>query len=107
MPTVVWYSRLQPDMDSATYERWVEEVDYPGARQIPSIQSYRVFRVEGPCVGDPNDAFAYDYVELVELTDMQSYLRDLDEHPAARAIIAEIGQYVESVGSAWGHPVPE
>lgn len=107
MPTVVWYSRLQPGVEPATYERWVEEVDYPGARKIPSIQSYRVFRVQGPCVGDPNEAFTYDYVEVVEVTDMQAYLRDLDEHPAAQAIIAEIDRYVKSVGSAWGHPVPK
>lgn len=107
MTTAVWYSRLQPGMDPATYERWVEEVDYPGAKRIPSIKRYRVFRVQGPCVGDPTDAFDYDYVEVVEVTDMQAYLRDLDEHPAAQEIISEIGLYVESVGSAWGHPVPE
>jgi hypothetical protein len=38
---------------------------------------------------------------------MDDYLHDLDEHPAAQAIIAEIGQYVRSVGSAYGYPVKE
>jgi hypothetical protein len=39
------------------------------------------------------------------ITSMDDYLRDLEEHPAAQAIIAEIGQYIQSVGSAWGNPV--
>ena len=106
MPTVVWYSRLQPGVDPANYERWVEQVDYVGARKIPSILSYRVFRMQGPCIGE-RKAPDYDYIEVVEVTDMRSYLNDLDDHPAAQTIIAEIGEYVESVGSAWGQPVPE
>lgn len=106
MPKVIWFSRLRPDADPGAYERWVEQVDYPGARHIPSIRSYRVFRVVGPAVGRGDERFDYDYVEVAEVVDMPSYLRDLDEHPAAQAIIAEIGQYVESVGSAWGDSVP-
>ncbi len=105
MPTVVWYSRLQPGSDSGAYERWVEQVDYPGARQIPSILSYRVYRVQGACVGELAKELQFDYVEVAEVTDIQAYLRDLEEHPAARTVIAEIGRYVQSVGSAWGHPV--
>ena len=107
MPIAVWYSRLQPGVDPADYESWVERVDYPGAREIPSIQSYRVFRVLGPCVGEANPAYDHDYVEVVEVEDMQAYLRDLEEHPAAKRIVAEIGDYVKSVGSAWGEAVPE
>jgi hypothetical protein len=105
MPTVVWYSRLQPGADRGAYERWVEQVDYPGARKIPSILSYCVYRVQGACVGELAQEFQYDYVEVAEVTDFQSYLHDLEEHPAARTVIAEIGQYVQSVGSAWGNPV--
>ncbi len=106
LPKVIWFSRLKPDADPEAYERWVEHVDYPGARQVPSIKSYQVFRVEGPVVGKAAKRFDYDYVEVVEVVDLPSYLRDLDEHPAAQAIIAQIGQYIESVDSAWGHPVP-
>ncbi len=105
METVVWFSRLQPGADRSAYERWVDQVDYPGARQVPSILSYRVFRVQGACVGELAEEFEYDYVEVAEVTNILAYLRDLQEHPAAQTIIAEIGKYVRSVGSAWGHPV--
>ncbi len=107
MPRVVWFSRLRPEADPKAYERWVQEVDYPGAKQIPSLISYRVYRIQGPCVGAPAENFNFDYVEVAQVTDMEAYLRDLEEHPAAQAIIAEIGRYVESVGSAWGTPVPK
>jgi len=106
MPTVVWFSRLQPGADREAYEQWVEQVDYPGAARIPSIQSYRVLRVEGPCVGGPAEAFAYDYVEIATVSSLPAYLRDLEEHPAAQEIIGQITRYAQSVGSAWGEPVP-
>ena len=105
MVKVVWFSRLQPGSDSRAYERWVEQVDYLGAAQIPSILSYQVFRVEGPCIGEQVEEFGYDYVEVAEVTSLAAYLDDLQNHPAAQAIVAEIGQYVRSVGNAWGEPV--
>jgi hypothetical protein len=102
---VVWYSRLQPGIEPSVYEDWVRQMDYPGAATVPSLKSYRVFRVEGAAVGEVSEGFDYDYYEVAEVVDMEQYLLDLEEHPAAQAIVAEIGQYVRSVGSAWGSPV--
>jgi hypothetical protein len=104
-PRVVWYSRLQPGVDRDVYEQWVRAVDYAGAEEIDSLTSYTVFRVQGPCIGE-TVPFDYNYFEVAEVTGMQEYLHDLEHHPAALRIVAEIGQYVESVGSAWGYPVP-
>lgn len=102
MPHVFWYSRLQPGVTAESYEEWVRTVDYPGGDEIESIILYRVYRVLGPFVGDP--VGDYDYVEIAEVTGMGDYLRDLDEHPAVEPIVKQIGEYVESVGSAWGVP---
>ena len=103
-PRVVWYSRLQPGVDREVYEQWVWTVDYAGAEEIHSLPSYTVFRIQGPCIGE-TVPFDYDYFEVAEITGMREYLHDLEHHPAALRIVAEIGQYVKSVGSAWGHPV--
>ena len=103
MPVVFWFSRLQPGIDPADYERWVREVDYVAAKQIASLISYRVHRINGPCVGDT--PAPYDYVEIAEVTDIDEYRRDLENHPAVHAIVAEIGNYVQSVGNAWGVPL--
>jgi hypothetical protein len=102
MPTVFWFSRLKPGIMPEAYERWVREVDYAQALQISSIRAYTVHRIHGPAAGE---TAPYDYVEVVEVTDMDAYRRDIAGHPAAARIVAEIGQYVESVGSAWGEPV--
>lgn len=99
MPVVFWFSRLRPGVKAADYEQWVREIDYRAANEIPSIRSYRVHHINGPCLGD---ATPYDYVEVVEITDIDAYRRDIQEHPAAQEITAEIGNYVESVGNAWG-----
>jgi hypothetical protein len=102
MPVVFWFSRLRSGVDAAEYERWVREVDYRAARAIPSILSYRVHHIHGPCLGD---AAPYDYVEVVEITTIDDYRRDIQQHPAAQTIAAEIGHYVESMGNAWGIPL--
>ena len=102
MPTVFWFSRLQPGVDAADYEQWVREVDTVAAREIPSIVSYRVYHINGPCLGDVTP---YHYVEVVEITTIEDYRRDIQQHPAAQAITAEIDHFVESVGNAWGIPL--
>jgi hypothetical protein len=102
MAVVFWFSRLRSGVDAADYERWVREVDYRAAKDIPSIRSYRVHHINGPCLGETTP---YDYVEVVEITDIDAYRTDIQHHPAAQTIAAEIGQYVESVGNAWGIPL--
>ena len=84
------------------HQRWVREVDYQQARQIPSIRAYTVHRIHGSGAGETTP---YDYVEVVEVTDIDTYRRDIAGHPAAARIVTEIGRYVESVGSAWGEPL--
>jgi hypothetical protein len=102
MPVVFWFSRLRPGVDAADYERWVRDVDYRAAKDIPSIRSYTVHHIDGPCLGETTP---YDYIEVVEVTDIDAYRRDIREHPAAQTIVAEIGNYVESAGNAWGTPL--
>jgi hypothetical protein len=100
MPNVFWFSNLQPGVTAEDYERWVREVDYVLAKEIPSIISYRVYHINGVCIGD--DPALYDYVEMVEITDIDVYRHEIRNHPAAEKIVAEIRDYVESVGNAWG-----
>jgi hypothetical protein len=44
-------------------------------------------------------------VEVVEITGIEDYRRDIEQHPAAKAITAKIGHYVTSAGNAWGVPL--
>lgn len=105
MELVLWYSKLKPGITPAAYEKWAVEFDYKHARQIPSIISYRIFRANSTF--DGADVSTYDYVEIVEITSIEAYRKDIAEHPSAQAVIAEIGDYIESSGSLWGTPIQE
>lgn len=75
MKVVFFLNKLHKSVNAEDYERWVKEVDYPTAKSIPSIVDYCVARVDGLLEGD--DRPPYDYVERVEITDLERYRRDL------------------------------
>ncbi len=74
MPVVFFLNKLRPGVEKADYERWVREVDYPTARALATIQSYVVARMDGTLDGGSP---AYDYVERVEVTDIDAYRAEL------------------------------
>lgn len=88
MPVVFFLARLKPGVDPAAYERWVREVDYPTARQLPSIVSYTNHRLVGPF---RKADVHYDYLEVIQVTDVDAYRRDLTRHElqALRQRLAE------------------
>ena len=63
-------NRLRQGASSADYERWVREVDYPTARALPPIASYVVAKMAATLDGQPAP---YDYIERVEITDLDDY----------------------------------
>jgi hypothetical protein len=74
MPVVFFLNRLRDGVAPAQYERWVRDVDYPTARGLRTIRSYVVNRVDATLEGDPAP---YDYVERVEVTDLDAYREEL------------------------------
>lgn len=104
MATVFWMSRLKPGVAAADYESWVQNFDYIKARELSSIRSYRAYRIHDLFLeaGSP----PFDYLEVIEVADLEMYRQELDEHPAARAIAQEWGDYVELVHSLNGELIP-
>jgi hypothetical protein len=74
MPVVFFLNRLRPGVKGEDYERWVREVDYPTARSLDTIKSYVVARTATTLDGAPSP---YDYVERVEITDVDAYRKEL------------------------------
>jgi hypothetical protein len=105
MELVIWYSKLKPGVTPEAYEKWARDFDYKHARQIPSIISYRIFRADSTF--DGNAITDHDYVEIVEITSLDAYRKDIASHPSAQAVISQIGDYIESSGSLAGTPIPE
>ena len=69
-------NKLREGVDAADYERFVREVDYPFARALPTIRSYVVTRLDGMLDGEGKPP--YDYLEVVEITDLDDYRASLD-----------------------------
>ncbi len=72
---VFFLNRLRDGVEPAAYERFVREVDYPFARKLPTIRSYVVTRLDGLWEGG---TAPYDYLEVVEITELEEYRRSLD-----------------------------
>ena len=96
---VFFFNRLVDGADGAEYERWVREVDYPKARAIPAIVSYEVVRVDGPLRDSGVD---YDYIEVVEVTDLDAYRADLAGLVGRDEFVAELRSFVGPADAVHG-----
>ncbi len=99
MTRVFFFNRLLDGVDGADYERWVTDVDYPKARSIPAMISYEVVRIDGPLRDSGVD---YDYLEVVEVTDLDSYRADLAELPGREAFVEELRSFVGPADAVHG-----
>jgi hypothetical protein len=72
---VFFLNKLREGIDHADYERFVREVDYPFARGLSTIRSYVVTRLDGLFGGGEAP---YDYLEVVEITELEAYRKSLD-----------------------------
>lgn len=103
MPAVFWMSTLRSGVRRDAYERWVREFDYIKAGMLSSILSYHVYRIEAPFL---DGVKAFDYLEVIEVTSLDEYRKEIAEHPAAEEIRREWGTYVDLVGSLAGEVIP-
>ena len=71
---------------------------------MSSIRSYRTYRIHALFLEAGPTPF--DYLEVIEVTGLEEYRRELNEHPAAQAIAQEWGNYVELVHSLSGELIP-
>jgi hypothetical protein len=101
---VFFLNKLRDGVDPADYERWVRAVDYPFARSLPSIRSYVVTRLDG--VLDSKERPAYDFLEVVEVTDLDEYKAELSpERPEVKAFDEEWLSFVGETTAVYGEVI--
>lgn len=74
MAVVFFLNKLRSGVKGEDYERWVRDVDYPTARSLDTIKSYVVAKMDATLDGNPSP---YDYVERVEITNIDDYRKEL------------------------------
>lgn len=71
--TMVVLFNLREGVDAAAYEEWARTRDAVTVRSLPSIEGFRVVRIAGALRGDA----PYEYVELIEINDMERFGEDI------------------------------
>jgi hypothetical protein len=104
MTTVYWLVKLRPGVSAEDYQHFVQTVDYPEIRNIASIRSYQSNRV----VRTMPEAHAppFDFIDVVEVVDLEGYLRDLKDHPAVERVHSRSPNLVEVVDCLVTEEVP-
>lgn len=101
---VFFLNKLRDGVSPADYERWVREFEYPFARGIPSIKSYLVTRLDESLEGDEKPP--YDFVEVVEVIDLEAYKADLStDKPEIQAFDEQWLKYVGKAVAVYGEVV--
>ncbi len=101
MPVVFFLNRLRQGASSADYERWVREVDYPTARALPPIASYVVAKMAATLDGQPAP---YDYIERVEITDLDDYRAALAD-PSMATFAKEWSSHISESVAVFGEEI--
>ena len=87
MPVRYVITTLKPGAEPEDYERWLREYDYPVAKTLPSIVSYRTHRIEGPIHGA--EQAGWSYLERIEVRDVEQYQKDLAS-PAGQELLRQL-----------------
>lgn len=89
---VFFLNTLREGVKPEDYEKWVREVDYPLARNLPTIKSYIVTRLDGLLQeqGKP----PYDYLEVVDVTDLDDYRASLAGGPEIEEFFRQWSSFV-------------
>jgi hypothetical protein len=107
MPVRYVITTPRPETKPEDYERWLREYDYPVARTLPSIASYRTHRIEGPITGA--EGAGWHYLERIEVRDVEQYQKDLAS-PAGQELFRQLyGTYLDRARtiSFWAEAIPD
>lgn len=83
---------LKPGIAPEDYQAWARSVDLPTVNALPSIDSFRVFRVTGLPGSDAQPPFGY--IEVIEVNDIDAFWADVAT-PAMQEVAAAFGGMVE------------
>jgi hypothetical protein len=92
MATLIVLFNLREDASVDAYERWAAETDVPTVKSLGSIDSFSVHRVSGLLGADA--AAPYQYVELIEVNDLDGLLRDVSTETMA-AVSAQFQTFAQ------------
>ena len=91
--TIVVLFNLKPGVSPSDYEQWAKTTDLPTVRKLGSVNQFSVLRTTG-LLGTEAPA-PYQYVELLEINDMQRLGADVSSETMQR-VAAEFQQFADN-----------
>lgn len=91
MTRMVVLFNLREGVNVEDYERWAREQDAVAVRGLPSIDDFRIIRIAGAMSGES----PYQYVELVQINDMDQFAQDVAGEEMTR-IAGEFQRWAEN-----------
>ncbi|WP_428928965.1 hypothetical protein [Marinibacterium sp. SX1] len=73
---------LRPGVSAEDYEAWARTTDIPVVNDLPSIASFTVHKATGVMGSDATPP--YQYVEVVDVADMDGFGRDVSTEAMTR-----------------------
>jgi hypothetical protein len=92
MTTLVVLFNLKAGVEAAEYEAWARGTDLPHVQALPSVRGFRVLRSSALLNGA---AAPYQYVELIELDDLDAFRGDVRTE-AMQAVARAFRQFAEA-----------
>ena len=83
---------LKPGIEKSAYEAWALSTDVPIVRDLPSIGGFDVFELTG--LMGSTDKPPFDYIEVVDIADMDQFGRDVAQETMQR-VAAEFRSFAD------------
>lgn len=92
MPTMIVLVNLKENVTPEEYEIWLDERYVPAVLDLPSVDAWRGYRVDGLAAagGEP----PYEYIVSVEVNDLEQLGRDIQSEQI-QTLLGELGRYAE------------
>jgi hypothetical protein len=94
MTRIIVLLNLKPGKSRADYERWAVSTDLPTVNALESVESFTLF--ESTRLLGRDDKPPYDYVEVIDLADMDLFGKEVATETMARIA----GEF-----RAWADPI--
>jgi len=84
---------LKPGADAGAYEQWARTTDIPGARALPSVGDFRVYRTAG--LFGTGEAAPFHYIEVIDINGLEPFIADVTSE-AVQRVSAEFQAFADN-----------
>jgi hypothetical protein len=95
MAKIIITYRLKLGADAAEHETWTRTRDYPAMRGFARVASFVTHRAERLLL-DPDGKPSVDYVELLDIPDLDGFMGEDFPGPAMQAILGEFAERADN-----------